>query len=190
MHVARKKSKMPRDRVDGASGLDERAAHSTDGRGMSRPVMILAGLSLALNLLAGGAYLGSTYFATRQTKPNLVDRRFADLARKLDVDAATDPGLLALHRAFKVAIEVRRLRNQPLVDDILAELDKPAPDAARIQALQDGGTSIRRASGNEVLTALIAFLDQATPKERTALIALLRDHKEPATMPLRYGLMP
>jgi hypothetical protein len=152
--------------------------------------MILAGLSLALNLLAGGAYLGSSYFATRQAKPNLVDRRFADLARKLDVDAATDPGMLALHRAFKVAIEVRRLRNQPLVDDILAELDKPAPDVARIQALQDTVTGIRRASGNEVLGALIAFLDQATPKERADLIALLRDRKEPATMPLRYGLMP
>ena len=96
MHVTRKASKVPSDGADGTSGLDERAAHSTDGRGASRTVLILVGLSLALNLLAGGAYLGSSYFATQRAKPNLVDRRFADLAHKLDVDAATDPGMLAL----------------------------------------------------------------------------------------------
>jgi hypothetical protein len=190
MHVTRKASKVPSDGADGTSGLDERAAHSTDGRGASRTVLILVGLSLALNLLAGGAYLGSSYFATQRAKPNLVDRRFADLAHKLDVDAATDPGMLALHRAFKLAIEVRHLRSQPVIDDILAEFAKPVPDVARIRSLQDKVVDVRRASGDEVLTALIDFLAQATPKERTDLIALLRDRKEPDTMPLRVGLMP
>ncbi|HEV2676917.1 MAG TPA: hypothetical protein VGV37_20485 [Aliidongia sp.] len=170
--------------------MDERAAHSTDRRGTSRTVAILAGLSLALNLLAGGAYLGSSYLAIHQAKPNFIDRRFADLGAKLGVDAGTDPGIVALHRAVKVAIEVRHIRSQPLVDDILAEFAKPAPDAGRIRSLQDAVIGLRRTSGDEVLSALIAFLGQATPKERADLIALLRDKKEPDTMPLHFGLIP
>lgn len=173
----------------GRSALSERRAHSTDG-GDSRIVMILAGLSLALNLLAGGAYVGSTYFAAHQHRPSLIDRRFADLGSRLGVDPASDPGLSALHRSVKLALDVRHLRNQPLMEDITAEFAKPMPDATRIAALQDQSLAIRRSSGDETLAALIAFLTQASPDERTKLIAFLSERQNPDTIPLRFGLMP
>ncbi|GGF03796.1 hypothetical protein GCM10011611_06560 [Aliidongia dinghuensis] len=153
-------------------------------------VEILAVLSVALNLLALGAYLGSNYFQTSQHRLSIVDRRFTDLARELGVEAATDPGLTALHRAVKIAVEVRHARAQPVVDDILAEFGKPTPDPERIRVLQDQVITIRRATGDEVLTALVTYLQQATPEQRQKLIALLRDRKDPGTMPLRYGLAP
>jgi hypothetical protein len=173
----------------GRSALSERRAHSTDGGG-SRIVMILAGLSLALNLLAGGAYVGSTYFAAHQHRPSLIDRRFADLGSRLGVDPASDPGLSALHRSVKLALDVRHLRNQPLMEDITAEFAKPMPDATRIAALQDQSLAIRRSSGDETLAALIAFLTQASPDERTKLIAFLSERQDADTIPLRFGLMP
>jgi len=153
-------------------------------------VKILAGLSLALNLLAGGAYIGSTYFAAHQGRPNLIDRRFADLGAKLGVDATSDPGLSMLHRSIKLALDVRHLRSQPLMEDILAEYAKPVPDEARIAALQDRALAVRRASGDETLAALITFLAQAAPDERQKLIALLAERKDEDTMPLRFGLLP
>ena len=64
------------------------------------------------------------------------------------------------------------------------------PDAARIAALQDQALAIRRSSGDETLAALITFLAQATPDERTRLIVLLDERKDEATMPLRFGLLP
>jgi hypothetical protein len=152
--------------------------------------MILAGLSLALNLLAGGAYIGSTYFATHRARSNLIDRHFADLARKLGVDPGQDPGIMALHRAVKVALDVRHIRSQPVFEDIMTEFAKPEPDPARIQTLQDQVTTVRRQSGDETLAALIAFLDQATPEERGTLLGLLKDHKNMDTAPIRFGLAP
>jgi hypothetical protein len=163
-------------------------AHSTAGG--TRIVTILAGLSLALNLLAGGAYVGSTYFASHMARPSLIDRRFADLARNLGVDLQGDPGIAALHRAVKVALDVRHIRTQPLFGDIMAEFAKPAPDPARIQALQDAVTRIRRETGDETLAALIAFLDQATPDEREKLLGFLKDRKNEDTAPIRFGLAP
>ena len=175
--------------------MSEQRAHSTDGSSGSsgssgRIVTILAGLSLALNLLAGGAYIGSTYFAAHQGRPNLIDRRFADLGKKLGVDPKTDAGLSALHRSLKLALDVRHLRSQPLMEDITAEFAKPMPDAARIAVLQDQALAIRRSSGDETLAALITFLNQAPPDERTKLIAFLAERKDEDTMPLRFGLMP
>lgn len=161
------------------------------GDGSGRTVTILAGLSLAINLLAGGAYIGSTYFAAHQAHGGgVVDRRFADLGTKLGLDPKTDTGLAALHRSVKLALDVRHLRNQPLMEDITAEFSKPAPDEARISALQDQSLAIRRASGDETLAALITFLTQATPDQRTKLIAFLAERKDEDTMPLRFGLMP
>lgn len=190
MHMRAKSLKVgPGSNQTGRSALSEQRAHSTDGGG-SRIVMVLAGLSLALNLLAGGAYVGSTYFAAHQRRPSLIDRRFADLGTRLGVDPASDPGLSALHRSVKLALDVRHLRNQPLMEDITAEFAKPMPDAARIAALQDQSLAIRRASGDETLAALIAFLAQASPDERTKLIAFLSERQNPDTIPLRFGLMP
>jgi hypothetical protein len=173
----------------GRSALSERRVHSTDSGG-SPIVTILAGLSLALNLLAGGAYIGSTYFAAHQHRPSLIDRRFADLGSRLGVDPASDPGLSALHRSVKLALDVRHLRNQPLMEDITAEFAKPMPDAVRIATLQDQSLAIRRSSGDETLAALVTFLAQAKPDERTKLIAFLSERQNPDTMPLRFGLMP
>jgi len=170
------------------SVLSERAHSSNDGG--SRIVLILACLSLALNLLAAGAYVGSTYFAAHQGRPNLIDRRFADLGTKLGIDPNSDAGLATLHRSVKLALDVRHLRNQPLMEDITAEFSKPAPDEAHIAALQDQSLAIRRASGDETLSALIAFLAQLTPDQRTKLIAFLAERRDEATMPLRFGLMP
>lgn len=178
------------DHTSGAIGLDEPTVHSTDESRGARLVTILAGLSLAINLLAAGAYVGSTYFAAHQGRAGLVERRFADLARKLDVDPETDAGLTQLHRSVRVALDVRHIRNQPLMDDILAEFAKPTPDPARIGALQDAALSIRRATGNEALAALMTFLKQATPEERAKLLDLLGDHKDQDTMPLRFGVLP
>ncbi|MDB5360525.1 MAG: hypothetical protein JWO51_1822 [Rhodospirillales bacterium] len=172
----------------GRSALNERV-HSIDGGG-HRLVLLLAGLSVALNLLAGGAYIGSTYFATQQGRPNMFDRRFADLGTKLGADPAGDAGLTALRRSIRLALDVRHLRSQPLMEDITAEFAKPAPDEARIRALQDQALAVRRASGDETLAALIAFLVQATPDQRTKLLALLGEMKDESTMPLRFGLMP
>lgn len=172
----------------GRSALNERA-HFIDGGG-NRVVLILAGLSVALNLLAGGAYIGSTYFAERQSRPTMFDRRFADLGTKLGADPAGDAGLTALRRSVRLALDVRHLRSQPLLEDITAEFAKPAPDEARIQALQGKALAIRRASGDETLVALIAFLGQATPDQRTRLLAFLGEMRDESTMPLRYGLMP
>jgi len=168
--------------------LGERTAHSTGGG--TRVVTILMGVSLALNLLAGGAYVGSTYFAARQARPNLVDRRFGDLARKLGVDPEADAGFATFHHAVKVALEVRHVRSQPLIEEIIAEFAKPMPDPARIETLQDAVLAIRRSTGDETLAALVTFLAQATPDERAKLIELLRDRKNEDTMPLRFGLVP
>jgi hypothetical protein len=173
----------------GRSALSEQRAHSTDGVG-GRIVLILASLSLALNLLAGGVYIGSTYFAAHQGRPSLIDRRFADLGSRLGVDPDSDPGLAALHRSVRLALDVRHLRSQPLLEDITAEFANPAPDAARIATLQDQALAIRRSSGDETLTALVAFLAQAKPDERTKLIAFLSERKDEDTIPLRFGLMP
>jgi hypothetical protein len=185
-----KSPKLPPYREHQGIGLDDEAAHSTNGRTGSRTVVVLAGLSLAVNLLAAGAYLGSSYFATKQAAPGAIDRRFDELAQKLAISPEADPGFTALKRAFRIATEVRRARSQPLVDDILEEFGKPAPDPQRIRSLQDQVIAVRRATGDEVLGALVAFLEQATPQERKAMLALLADHKDPATTPLRYGLMP
>jgi len=168
--------------------LSERVHSSDDGGG--RVVLILACLSLALNLLAGGVYIGSTYFAAHQGRPNLIDRRFADLGQKLGIDPNSDAGLATLHRSVKLALDVRHLRNQPLMEDITAEFSKPTLDEARITALQDQSLAIRRASGDETLAALITFLAQATPDQRTKLIAFLSERRDEDTMPLRFGLMP
>jgi hypothetical protein len=172
----------------GRSVLSERA-HSSDDGG-SRVVLVLACLSLALNLLAAGAYVGSTYFAAHQGRPNLIDRRFAELGTKLGLDPNSDAGLATLRRSVKLALDVRHLRNQPLMQDITAEFSKPRPDEAHIAALQDQSLAIRRASGDETLGALITFLAQATPDQRTKLIAFLSERKDEDTMPLRFGLMP
>ena len=168
--------------------MSERVHSSDDGGG--RVVLILACLSLALNLLAGGAYIGSTYFAAHQGRPNLIDRRFADLGQKLGIDPNSDAGLATLHRSVKLALDVRHLRNQPLMEDITAEFSKRTLDEARITALQDQSLAIRRASGDETLAALITFLAQATPDQRTKLIAFLSERRDEDTMPLRFGLMP
>ena len=168
--------------------MGERAAHSTGGGG--RIVTVLAGLSLAVNLLAGGAYVGSTFFAAHLRKPSIIDQRFADLAEKLGVDPQTDPGIAALHRAVKVALDVRHIRSQPLLEDIMAEFAKPMPDPARIDALQQAVLAIRRATGDETLAALLAFLNQATPDERARMMSFMRDRKDEDTMPLRFGLTP
>jgi len=170
------------------SVLSERVHSSDDGS--SRVVLVLACLSLALNLLAGGAYIGSTYFAAHQGRPNLIDRRFADLGTKLGLDPNGEAGLATLHRSVKLALDVRHLRNQPLMEDITAEFSKPVPDEARIAALQDQSLAIRRASGDETLAALIPFLAEITPDQRTKLIAFLAERKDEETMPLRFGLLP
>jgi hypothetical protein len=169
--------------------LSEQRAHSTAGSS-GRIVAILAGLSLAFNLLAAGAYIGSTYFATHQRWTNLIDRRFADLGGKLGLDPASDPGLSALHRSVKLALDVRHLRSEPVMADLATEFAKPAPDPARIATLQDQALAIRRASGDETLTALVAFLAQATPEARQKLIGFLGERKSEDTMPLRFGLLP
>ena len=170
----------------GRGTLSEREVSGGGGRG----VIILAGLSLALNLAIGGAYVGSTFLAEHQGRPNLIDRRFADLGTRLGLNAATDPGLLQLHRSVKLALDVRHLRSQPLMQDIMAEFAKPMPDAAHIAALQDQAQVIRRASGDETLTALLAFLAQATPEQRAKLIDFLGERQDQDTMPLRFGLLP
>lgn len=143
-------------------------------------------ISLALNAFVVGALVWWVV-ADRITTPA---QRFQQIARELHLSPDQ-------HDAFQqFVIEMRRntrqLResNQPLVQKVWDEMNKPQPDRDLIDRLIDQATENRRAYQKNMTEALTRFLATLSADQRGGFIELTKRRQDPAAAHLRRLVAP
>jgi Spy/CpxP family protein refolding chaperone len=135
-----------------------------------RWLWVALGLSLALNILAGGYIAGALW-------PH--DRRGPErLAKELNLNPAQ-------RQAFERHVQTmrednRRYRDEtrPLLQQSWRELAKPQPDQAALDRFLDEGIAKRRALQQENARSMRAFLETLEPEQRERFIELMRKRME------------
>jgi Spy/CpxP family protein refolding chaperone len=160
----------------------------SQGGARPRLLWVLLTLSLALNLFFIG---GVFWLRTEASQAHLAPaERFEMVARQLSLDANQ-------RTAFDKFIGMMRLRtrhlrenNQPLIEEIWAELAKAKPDDAMIDHALDETANNRHTYQLDTSHALRAFLAVLSDEQREAFVSLAKNRMNHDVPPLLRQLMP
>jgi Spy/CpxP family protein refolding chaperone len=135
-----------------------------------RWLWVALGLSLALNILAGGYIAGVLW-------PH--ERRGAErLAKELDLNPAQRQAFERHVRTMREDNRRYRDETRPLLQQSWRELAKPQPDQAALDRLLDEGIAKRRALQQENARSMRDFLGTLEPEQRERFIELMRQRME------------
>jgi uncharacterized membrane protein len=153
-----------------------------------RLLWVLLALSLALNLFfIGGVFWLRTEASRMQLPPA---ERFEMVARQLTLD----PGQRAAFDKFIGAMRMRTRHlhenNQPLIEELWAELAKPKPDDALIDHNLDEAANNRHAYQVDTSRALRAFLAVLSDQQRQTFVELAKNRQNRDVPPLLRQLVP
>lgn len=135
-----------------------------------RWLWIALGVSLALNVLAGGYIAGSLW--TRE------HRGTERIAETLDLDAAQQAAFERHLRSMREGYRRYRDETRPLLQQALRELAKPQPDEAAVEQILDEGLSRRRTLQHEYTRSIRAFLETLAPDQRERFVELMGQRME------------
>jgi uncharacterized membrane protein len=142
----------------------------------ARLVWIALALSLTLNVF----FIGGLFWVKLSAHPPLPPfERMQRLGQNLDLNDDQ-------RRAFEQFVRVIRSRgrfvretNQPLLEQVWAELAKPTPDDAAVAKLGAQINDNRLAFQKEASTALMNFVKALSPEQRAKLAGIARSGDEP-----------
>ncbi|MBX6369964.1 MAG: periplasmic heavy metal sensor [Rhodospirillales bacterium] len=135
-----------------------------------RWLWVALGVSLALNVLAGGYVAGSLW--TRE------HRGPEGIAGELHLDAAQHAAFERHLRSMREGYRRYRDETRPLLQKALRELAKPQPDEAAVEQILEEGLSKRRALQQEHTRSTRAFLETLTPEQRERFVELMSRRME------------
>jgi Spy/CpxP family protein refolding chaperone len=142
-----------------------------------RWLWIALGLSLALNVLAGGYIAGALWQHERRGPERLV--------KELNLNPEQRQAFERHIRTMRD--ENRRYRDEtrPLLQESWRELAKPQPDQAELDRLFDEGVAKRRALQSANARSMREFLETLAPEQRKRFLDLMQRRMEHPKRPGR-----
>jgi hypothetical protein len=143
-----------------------------------RLVLALLAVSVALNLCFVGGALWTRYAPPEQLVTT--SERFHRLALSLKLEPRRQVAFDNYVGAMLARGDRLRQEIEPLIAEAWVEIEKPQPDAARVQQLFDDASARRRVFQHEALSATLALLDTLTPEQRAKFVADERERRAAA----------
>jgi Spy/CpxP family protein refolding chaperone len=152
-----------------------------------RLVWVALTLSLTLNVFF---VLGLLWFQVAGQPMQTPAERVAATENELNLTAEQRAAFQ--HFVGEVRERSRHLResNQPLIEQVWAELAKPQPDQALIARLVDEATDHRHAYQKDMATVLSQFLTVLSPEQRAQFVALAKRPQDKRAAHIRRLIMP
>jgi Spy/CpxP family protein refolding chaperone len=135
-----------------------------------RWLSVALGLSLALNILAGGYVVGALWKRERPGPERM--------AKALNLDPAQRTAFERHLRSMREETRRYREETRPLLQQSWHELAKPQPDEAALDRLFEEGIAKRRALQRENARSMRSFLATLEPEQRQRFLELLRERGE------------
>lgn len=160
-----------------------------DGRATSVSRGRLLWLALIVSLAINAFIVGLVVWwvtAERMTPA----RRFQQIVHELNLSDDQRDAFQQFIIAARRGTRQLHDSNQPLLQKVWQELDKPQPDQQLIAKLVDEATENRRAYQKSMTAALTQFLGDLSPDQRAQFIGLTGRHHDPAAWRLRRLVTP
>ena len=132
-------------------------------------------LSLLLNVFFVGGLVYSRFAAEPPPSPQ---QRFLMMAGELNLSADQRKDLRDVARVIRQKSQDLRQTNQPLIKEILEELEKPQPDRDKLSALFAKVSDNRQKFQADIGAVMLAYLETLTQDQRKEFVERSRRRQE------------
>jgi Spy/CpxP family protein refolding chaperone len=138
-------------------------------------VLLIGGLSAAA--FAGDGHKGGGRFF-HKGGGMLPGMRLMHLAERLDLTEEQEVAAVRMRRAIREEAKLNRAEMQGAFDEVIAELQKPEPNAAKLHQLVDEATARMTKVAHSSVDKYLEFHRTLTPEQRQTLVEQAKLAKE------------